>query len=152
MKIIKKLFAGALIALFSLGAMAQDRGTKDEAVALLNSALAHVKKVGSEKAFKDFSSDKAVWTKKDLYIAAQNVDGTVLAHGANEKLIGKNLTEAKDQNGKFFIKELIATSKTGGGWVDYAWMNPVSKKIELKSSYVMPIPSSEFIILVGIYK
>ena len=49
-------------------AMAQEHGSKDEAVALANAAIEHAKKAGPEQAFKDFTTDKAHWTKKDLYV------------------------------------------------------------------------------------
>jgi hypothetical protein len=41
------------------GAQAQERGTKDEAKALADAAWEHVKKVGEEKAFQDFTHDKS---------------------------------------------------------------------------------------------
>jgi signal transduction histidine kinase len=76
----------------------------------------------------------------------------VLAHGANEKLVGKNLIDFKDQNGKLFVQELIATGSKGEGWVDYDFSNPVSKKVEPKSSYVKKIPGFDGIVLVGAYR
>lgn len=51
-------------------------------------------------------------------------------------------------NGKEFIK--TANSKTGKGWVDYKWPNPLSKALEAKSSYVEK--AGEVIIGCGIYK
>lgn len=139
-------------ATLSVSVMAQDHGTKDEAKAMVGAALAHIKQVGNEQAFKDFTNDKASWVKKDLYVVAQNADGGVLAHGTNPKLVGKNLIDAKDQNGKQFIRELIATGMKGEGWVDYDWVHPVSKKVEGKSSFVKRIPGYDGIVLVGIYR
>jgi hypothetical protein len=70
---------------------------------MVSAALAHIKKVGNAAAFKDFSNDKATWIKKDLYVVVQDMKGAVLAHGTNEKLIGKYLPDFKDQNGKLFV-------------------------------------------------
>ena len=42
----------------------------------------------SEKAYKDFTTDKAAWTKKDLYVMVYDNKAVALAHGANEKLVG----------------------------------------------------------------
>lgn len=147
-KLLAMVFAAAL----SLSVMAQDRGTKDEAKALTGAALTHIKKVGHEQAFKDFTSDKASWVKKDLYVVAQTATGDVLAHATNEKLVGKNLIDIKDQNGKMFVRDLIAVGMKGEGWVDYDWVNPVSKKIEGKSSFVKRIPGYEGVVLVGVYR
>lgn len=56
------------------------------------------------------------------------VDGTVIAHGANPKLVGKNLIGLKDPNGKPFIQMItdVARSK-GKGWTDsYVFRNPTT--------------------------
>jgi hypothetical protein len=152
MKILKHLLTLTLTTFVAFSALAQDHGTKDEAKALVTEALAHIKKVGVAKAYKDFTGDKASWSKKDLYVVVQADDGTVLAHATNEKLVGKNLFDAKDQNGKFFVRELIDASKKGEGWVDYDWSNPVTKKVEGKSSYIKRIPGAEAGVLVGVYR
>lgn len=152
-----KMFRTVLTLLFAgfvtVSAMAQDHGTKDEAKTMISAALAHVKKVGNDQAFKDFTSDKANWTKKDLYVFAMDLKGVVLAHGANEKLVGKNLIELKDQNGKLFAREFIdvGTAK-GEGWVDYDWASPVTKKVEGKSTFVKRISGFDGFLAVGVYR
>ena len=71
---LNKWTRGFLAAVLGLGlvgtSLAEERGTKDEAVAMTSAAVEHVKKVGREQAFKDFTEDKATWTKKDLYVMA----------------------------------------------------------------------------------
>jgi signal transduction histidine kinase len=153
MKLLRLVVTLFFAAFVSLSAFAQDHGTKAEAQALVTSALAHIKKVGNEQAFKDFTTDKATWNKKDLYVFVQAFEGTVLAHGTNEKLIGKNLIDMKDQNGKAFAREFIAVGSTKGeGWVDYDWSHPVTKKAEAKSSFVKRIPGFDGVVVVGIYR
>jgi cytochrome c len=132
---------------------AQERGTRQEAVALVEAAVAHVKKVGADKAFDDFNKDKAAWTKKDLYVFADDFDGLAKANGGNEKLVGKVILHLKDQNGKEFVKEMVSiASTTGEGWVDYDWLSPATRKVEAKSSYVKRIPGSNTFLGVGIYR
>ena len=75
----------------------------------------------------------------------------VLAHGANQKLVGKNVAELKDADGKLFMKEMAEMAKKGGGWVDYKWSNPATKKVQAKSSYILPLDSGLFVGC-GIYK
>jgi signal transduction histidine kinase len=82
----------------------------------------------------------------------QDTKGVVLVHGANEKLVGKNLIDFKDQNGKLFVQELISTGNKGEGWVDYDFTNPTTKKVEGKSSFVKRIPGFDGIVLVGAYR
>lgn len=133
-------------------AAAQERGTKEEAVAMTKAAFEHIKKVGAEKAYKDFSTDKANWTKKDLYVMVYDGKGVALAHGANEKLVGKDMTAIKDANGQPVVPGLIATAAKGGGWYDYDWSDPITRKIAPKSTYAIKPPSGEGFVGVGVYR
>lgn len=143
----------ALMACTSI-AFAQERGTADEAKTLVEKGLAHIKAVGNDKAFADFSDkESGKWTSKDLYIFANKFDGETVAHGGNKTLVGKNLIDIKDPDGKLFIKEMIETAKTkGSGWVDYSFTDPQTKKLAAKTSYVARIPGYDGYIGVGTYK
>ncbi|WP_342619488.1 cache domain-containing protein [Rhodoferax sp. GW822-FHT02A01] len=149
---IRGLFIALIAAFISLSSIAQERGTKEEAKNMVNAALAHIKQVGNSAAFNDFSSGNGLWVNKDLYVSVLDNKGLVLAHGANQKLIGKVLIEFKDQNGKLFIQEMISVANKGDGWVDYDFTNPVSKKVEGKSSYVKRIPNFDGFVFVGVYR
>lgn len=150
---IKMFAAIGAVAMFSTPLHAQERGTKDEAVAMMNAALAHVKKVGVTKALDDFTNDKAAWTTKDLYISALDWRGNSLAHGFNPKQVGRNLWEVKDPNGVALVQELVRTAQEKGeGWVSYQWPDPVTKKMADKTSLVRRIPGSEACLIVGIYR
>jgi cytochrome c len=74
--------------------------------------------------------------------------GTNVAHGANAALIGKNLIDLKDTNGKLLIRELVSTKDQA--FVDYTWPHPVTKKILPKSTYVVRVGNC--LIGVGAYK
>jgi signal transduction histidine kinase len=146
--------AAAIVALSVVAvAMAQQQGTRDEAKAMVAAAVEHVKKVGPEQAFKDFTTDKANWTKKDLYVMAYDMKGTCVGHGANEKLIGRNLIELKDPNGVMVVADLTKTAQAKGeGWVDYVWPHPQTKKLEGKTTYVRKLANYDGWVGVGIYR
>jgi cytochrome c len=154
--IVKKLFSllAATLCVLSIQtqALAQERGTKDEAKAMVEAANEHVKKVGPEQAFKDFTTDKAAWSKKDLYVFAYNMKGDCVANGGNDAVVGKNLIDLKDPNGKPLVKELIAKASTGQGWVEYEWAHPQTKKVEPKSSYVQKLGNYDGLVGVGAYR
>lgn len=125
----------------------------DDAKALVEKAIAHVKQVGVDQAFKDFNNPTGPWVKGELYIFASDYNGVNLALGANPKLVGKSLLEMKSPDGKFFAKEFIQVAKTkGAGWVDYQWVHPDTKKIVDKSSYIMKVPGVDALLGCGIYK
>jgi len=150
----RRHFCTALIvACSALPAIAQERGTREEAKVLVDAAWAHVKKVGPDQAHKDFTNDKASWTKKDLYVFVMDAKGVFTAHGANEKLVGRDMSAIKDPNGKaIFPAMLEIASKDSTGWVDYDWANPQTKKIEGKSSYIRRSPVGDSLIGVGVYR
>ena len=149
----KWMLAGVLTLGLGGVALAQDRGSKDEAKAMVDAAWEHLKKVGPEKAHKDFTTDKAAWTKKDLYVMVLDGKGVMLAHGANEKLVGKDMTGIKDSNGAPLVPNMLQVVNTkGSGWSDYEWQHPQTKKIEPKSTYVRKAPSGDGFVGVGVYR
>ncbi len=131
---------------------ADDRGNKEEAKAMVDAAYDHIKKVGAEKAYKDFTTDKAAWTKKDLYVMVYDAKNVNLAHGANEKLVGKDMSAVKDGDGKPVVGGLNALAAKGGGWYDYDWPDPVTKKLMQKSTYARQLPGKDGFVGVGIYR
>jgi cytochrome c len=151
--LLKSLSAVCIAALLPCAALAQANGTRDEAKSLVDRAHAHVKKVGPEKAYSDFTTDRANWTNKDLYVFATSMAGVMMANGANDKLVGKNLMEIKDQNGKPFVKEYLALAQSkGSGWTEYDWSNPITKKVEAKVSYVRKLDNTDAVVGVGVYR
>ena len=149
---MKKVLIAVLICLVAAGFVyASEKGTSKEAQVLVGKAIAYYKANGKDKAFAAINDPKGQFVKKDLYVFAFDFNGVCLAHGANKALIGKDLSQLKDSNGKLFITEMSQGAKTKGkGWQDYNWTNPVSKKIEPKSSYY--VKEGDIYFGCGIYK
>lgn len=61
-------------------------------------------------------------------------------------------TLALAANGVLIIKGLIAIAAKGGGWLDYDWPDPVTKKLMVKSTYASPLPGGDGFVGVGVYK
>lgn len=143
----------AVTALVTTGIRADEAaGTKDEAKALVEAAVAHIKQVGPDKAYQDFAADKTTWTKKDLYVFVMDANGDMKFHGANDKLANKNHMNIKDQNGKAFNQEMLAAAAANGEtWEEYYWMNPVTKKVAPKSTYFKRIPGMTLGVGCGVY-
>lgn len=152
---IAKFLSVSMLAFgISVGAVhAQENGTRDEAKAMVDAAVEYVRRAGPEIAFQDFNDkENKTWHKKDLYVFAYNMEGMNVAHGANVKLIGKNLIEMKDPEGKLLIKELRDTAAKGGGWVEYEWPHPQTKKVESKISYTRKLINFDGFVGVGVYR
>jgi len=150
---IARTVAGVAAAFMAVTfAMAADRASKDEAVAFANRAAAYWKKSGRDAALAEFNSPKGQFIDRDLYIFALDAaTGKALAHGANAKLVGRDLMALKDPEGKLFVKEMLQVGAAGKpAWVDYKWPNPTSQQVESKSSYVLKV--DDIVIGVGVYK
>ncbi len=151
MSLTMKLSLAAALLLSTIAAHAADHATADEAVALTNKAAAHFQAVGKEKALDDFTNDKADYSDRDLYVACIDQDGISTANGQNKALIGRDLTKVKDADGRSLGGLLLAMMKTEKeGWLDYRWPDPLTKKIEAKSTFNKHF--GDQICGVGIYK
>lgn len=132
---------------FASGAMASQK----EAKALVEKAAAYVKANGKDAALKEFSKANGQFDKGDLYVFAYDMSATIVAHPKNPKLIGKNLMDVPDTDGKLFRKEIVETAKSkGSGWVDYKYLNPETKKVEAKTTYVLKV--GDLVLCCGTYK
>ena len=130
---IALLFAPLVLGGFVLTATSV---TKDEAVAMVKKAVAAIKGEGPDKAYAEIDDPKGPFVDRDLYIVVCRMDGVVLAHGADKTRIGTNQLNAKDSDGKEFVKERIDLAKTEPSfWQSYKFMNPVTKKVEPKQMY-----------------
>ncbi len=129
----------------------EDQATAAEATKMVKKGVAFIKAQGNEKGYAEVSTKGGQFTDRDLYLVVYGLDGTVRAHGANEKMIGKNLIELKDIDGKAFVKERVELGKTKGTfWQDYKFTNPTNKKIEPKSMYCEKLDDT--VVCGGIYK
>jgi cytochrome c len=141
----------ALLAGTTLALAAAPHATKDEAVAMVNKAVAAIKAEGVDKAYAEISTKGGKFSHLDLYIVVYGLDGKVLAHGANQKLIGKQMIDAQDVDGKYYIRERVAMAqKQPSFWQDYKFVNPVTKKIEPKTMYCRRL--DETLVCAGVYK
>ena len=149
---VHALLAGFMVCA-SAAAWAAPKGTADEAIAMTKRAVAMIKADGKDKAFAAISDPaNTSFHDRDLYIYVYDMNGVTLAHGNNLKMVGKNLIDMKDNEGKAVIRALIATagSKEGRGWVDFKWPNPTTKVVEQKSGYIERVDN--MIVGSGIYK
>ena len=84
----------------------------------VNRAIAHVKAVGKERAFADFSSRVKGFVSGPLTIFAYDKDGVMLADGSSPVFVGQNLIKAKDSSGQFITKSIIDLAlNQNTGWL-----------------------------------
>jgi cytochrome c len=134
------LFAGAHAFAATPTPAVPEHGSEAEAQEMVKNAVAMIKSSGAEIAYKAITEHPGgVFKDRDLYVFVYDFSGNNLAHGANQKMVGKNLLELKDADGKELIKDQIKLVQSkGAGWYGpYRFTNPVTNKIEAKKSYCM---------------
>jgi cytochrome c len=112
-----------------------------------------VKAVGTDRAttLKEITSKDKKWVDRDLYPVVYDMNGKCVAHGQNEKQVGKDLIDLTDADGKEFIKERVALAKSKGKfWQDYKFTDPLTKKVLPKSAYCEK--AGDVIVCAGVYK
>lgn len=126
-------------------------GTTREAAELVERAATFYASHGREKAFAAFNDPHGQFVQRDLYLFVYDMNGSVLAHGGNPKLIGQNMLDAKDASGKAFIRERIdIATREGHGWQDYMFRNPETGENESKTSCIRRV--GDVIMGCGVYK
>lgn len=149
---IKAFIRGALVVLLCQtvafgGALAADRATKEEAKAMAEEAAAYFEEHGPDAAFDAFTNGDA-FKDRDLYVFMMDLKGTMVAHGQNPSLIGRDTIGLRDPSGKAFIQEFVAVEDTG--WVSYQWQNPTTGGVEDKVSYIINV--GDYVLGVGAYE
>jgi TRAP-type uncharacterized transport system substrate-binding protein len=126
-------------------------GTRAEAVAMVQRVVEKCKKDGAEATIQAINTRSKAFIDRDLYPYVLDLNGYNRANAAIPAVRGKNLFDMKDQDGKFLIREHIDLAKSAGrGWVDFKWLNPATKSIDDKSSYIEKV--GDYIVAVGIYR
>ena len=124
--------------------------TKDDAVAMVEKAVAAIKADGPEKAYAEINKG-GQFADDEIYVVVSNFDGVTVAHATNPKLLGKNMTEVQDVDGKYFSKNMTELArKETSFWYDYKFANPATKKIQVKDNYCEVLSSSR--VCAGVYR
>ena len=117
------------------------RASAEVAQAMLDKAVAFLKKSGSKSAFKAFNDPQGAYVIGDEYVFAIGLDdGKFRAYGASPSLTGMDVRELNDAAGKPLVKEMIALAKEkNGGSIDYVWRNPATNAVEQKHTLIQRV-------------
>ncbi|MGB6923110.1 MAG: cache domain-containing protein [Methyloceanibacter sp.] len=138
----------ALIFGATLSARSAEYGTKEEARAMLDQAVAAVK-ADEAQALAMFNDAEGGFRDRDLYVFCANAsDGIETAHPTAK---GQQLGDIKDVNGFAFGGEILNNATEGSvGEIDYFWPRPGSDTPAAKSTFFTKI--GDQICAVGYYK
>ena len=120
-KPIAGLIVAAILMFASSATSAAEFGTREQAKAMFERAIA-VLKADKERALDLFTSGHGGFIDRDLYVFCGGPDGMVTAH---PYFMGFNLKEFKDKTGKPVGEEVYASAKEGEiSEIMYKWLQP----------------------------
>jgi methyl-accepting chemotaxis protein len=119
----------------AVGTMRLRQGSADEAMALLDRAKAHVAAVGSEQAMHDFHDADSGFIDRDLYLFSIDRSGVFNAMGAKRSLVGQSVLAVPGLD-NVFVEEAWAAADSGGGWVSYKVVHPITGQVMDKESFI----------------
>ncbi|MGZ8288557.1 MAG: cache domain-containing protein [Telluria sp.] len=121
-----------------------------DAVALAAKGARFVKLHGKEAMIRKINAKDPEFNQGALYLAMRDMKGITVAHPI-PSIIGKNLLDVPDADGKAFRHEMVAVANgSGKGWVSYKYSNPLTGAVEAKTTYVLRV--GDVALEAGIYK
>ena len=129
------------------GIMASKVLDRETLKAFVRSAKAYVEGITDAAQIDDLLNEQ--WKSDSVYLYISNDEGIIRWHGANTALVDQDLSGLEDEfTGALFVQELVATAKSGGGYVEYHFDDPVvigdedhtSPKLGYVEPFTSPLP------------
>jgi hypothetical protein len=131
----------------------RENATPEEARAMVERAVEFLNGHGRDALCADVNKLSAgQFVERDLYIMVLNIDDyKFVAHGLNPRVLGADIRNSKNIEGKYYMRELVDKGKhEGQGWVEYKWNHPVTNEVIDKATYVQRV--GDLVIACGAYK
>jgi methyl-accepting chemotaxis protein len=120
------------VALFKL-----QQGSAEEAVELVNRAVAQRRRRASLQAFVRAVTDPAQgFYDRDMYVFVLDDEGTYLSFGGNPAKVGTRVQDIPGIDGQGLVDDIIAQARREPGWVEYDINNPTTGRVQTKMSFV----------------
>ena len=126
------------------------QGSADEALSLVQRAVALYQQQGP-RALAEITERSKEFTDRDMYVFAFDRQGIYRALSGKPEKVNTAVKDNPGVDGAKLVADAFEQASHGGGWVDYAFTNPQSGKVDMKTSYVLPV-SNDLIIGCGVYK
>ena len=110
--------------------------SREELKTFVEEAYSHALVTGKDKALTEFMDLNSSWVRGDVYIFAQDFNGTALCLPYMPKEVGTNRMDIQNDLNVYINREMRAIAMNGGGFYEYRWMNPIRNQSEAKVSYV----------------
>jgi methyl-accepting chemotaxis protein len=139
------------LAIFSSGE--REYATTEEAKSMVEKAATYLNANGRDALLADVNRlSGGQFIERDLYLMVLNVDDyRFIGHGLNPRVLGVDVRNSKNMEGKYYMREIVDTARQfGEGWVEYKWNHPVTNEVKDKATYVMRV--GDLVVACGAYK
>jgi signal transduction histidine kinase len=134
------------VALFKL-----QQGSAEEAVELVNRAVAQRRRSASLQAFVRAVTDPAQgFYDRDMYVFVLDDGGTYLSFGGNPAKVGTRVQDIPGIDGQGLLDDIIAQARREPGWVEYEINNPTTGRVQTKMSFVQLV--DDLYVGCGVYR
>ncbi len=124
----------------SVGDIKLRQGTADQARQLVFDALVHLRSAGFDQAVRDFHDPHGGFIDRDMYIFIFDRRGYYVVHGAMPEKDRTDLRAIPGLDAENLIADAWeACDQDQGGWVNYTITNPITRDVQAKISYVVPL-------------
>jgi methyl-accepting chemotaxis protein len=127
------------------------QGSADEALAMVERALALTHSLGVEAAFQKARDASQGFVDRDLYVFAIDRSGTYRLHSAKPATEGRRVQEIMGARGDAFVHDSWSCTEEGPGWVEYEIVNPATGSTQPKASYLARV-NDQLVLGCGIYR
>ena len=112
---------------------------RDELKAFVDEAHSHALVTSKDSVLKEFMDRNGSWVRGDVYIFAQDFNGTSLCLPYLPEEVGTNRLDIQNDQGVYINREMRAIAMNGSGYYEYRWNNPITNQSEPKVSYVSKV-------------
>lgn len=87
---------------------------------------------------------------RDMYVFALDAQGTYLAFGGNPDKVGTRVQDIRGVDGNALLAAIVRQAEQAPGWVEYDIVNPVTRLVQPKMSFVVKL--GDLYVGCGVYK
>ncbi len=134
----------------AVAAFRLQQGTADEAVALVQKAVALHKTTLQDQFLRSLTDKSQPFHDRDMYVFVLDSAGTYRAFGGNPAKVGTRVQDIPGIAGDRLVSDIVAQADRAPGWVEYDINNPATGAVQTKMSYVSRV--GDLYVGCGVYK
>ena len=134
----------------AVAALRLQQGTADEAVALVQKAVALYKTTSHDQFLRSLTDKNQPYHDRDMYVFVLDSAGTYRAFGGNPAKVGTRVQDIPGIAGDRLVSDIVAQADRAPGWVEYDINNPATGAVQTKMSYVSRV--GDLYVGCGVYK